>query len=620
MLVANMSSLTRNKFLEKLYGLISVAIIVALMGGSLVVAYTFLPMTTLSMNALFPLAKQQNVYVLVLDENIEHLDKTGFNPNVHSMRMEQLTQRLQKIGHDTKLISGDDLFTISPQSTVILADSFAMSVQNKNRVLSFLERGGNLVFNYHAGFFDDKNNFLGADFVEKITGLKKTRSIKDVDGLFFVPRIFSPLLTSKEKAERQSLILYDPLPLFYSEDIVPDAFLTNWSVASTPFVDNEHIPVEEAGIIWHGNYGKGSWVYFSFPTYVFLEKIIEDFSFMMNGILNFLKKPITVVKFPYIDSKKAVFISMDAEFKFEEVIHFARLTKEYDINTTIFTVASLAKKHPELVKEFATFPNVELASHSYSHTRIMGESEEKVIKEIVYTKEVFYDMTGIKIVGIRPPREELDDLMSKWLIKSGYTYVLEKEQSFLIPREVMDGLITIPRRGTDDFTFMINLRWDKENILERMIYEVNFISSLNALYTLSIHTHLLAYKSNLDVVEGLFKYLQTRDDILTLTGKEVTRRHNILQNIEVTSDSSQRNQFIFIRNLNDKEVKDFTFRVHWHNLAELGTLRDDLFGVDTKEIYRNEQERYSDIRIKRLRPRGSVTLTIPFLKHAEGSS
>ncbi|WP_457563355.1 polysaccharide deacetylase family protein, partial [Caminibacter pacificus] len=235
---------------------------------------------------------------------------------------------------------------------------------------------------------------------------------------------------SSQKTKRLDIVLYekDSLDLFHSNN-TPDAIITNWAITSTPKIDDKEIPVNDAGVIWHGLYGKGKWFYFSFPLYVFLDMPINDFKFLFNNIINYFQNNITVVPYPYIDHKSVIFISEDTEYKYENMINFTKLAKEKDINVTLFCVADLAMKYPKITREAATFPNVEIGSHSLTHTKIMGTNEEKVKKEILSSKEILEKISGQKVYGFRPPREEIDKLMEIWLRKAGYIYVMEKTKS-----------------------------------------------------------------------------------------------------------------------------------------------------------------------------------------------
>jgi len=575
--------------------------------------YNLLPNTKFSVNTFFPINKfTQKVYLLESNDTLKYIKSLGYNKKAYLEKLNAFKKRLKKIGIDVKIINEDAISLLTPFDTILALDVFSLSKDNRKKLINFIKKGGNIFFNYHFAYFQDNKHYNGSKFIEKITGLKYLYSIKPQKGLFFTPKILSPIMLSSENSKRYDLIIYDPIPLFSSKNRAPDAILTNWGITSTPIIHNETIPLENAGVIWHGMYGKGSWIYCSFPLSSFLDMPINDFSLLMYNITNYLNNSISLAKYPYIDTKKAIFISEDTEYKYENMIRLSHLAQKYKIDTTLFCVASLAEKHKDITKEAASLPHIEIASHSYSHGKILGENDGIVKKEIVYSKEILEKIIGKKIYGFRPPREEIDKKMAYWLKKANYTYVMEKSKAYLLPKEEIDGLITIPRHGTDDYIYLINLDWDEDKILNRIIYELNFLTSLNALYTLSIHTHLLSYGKNIHLLEKVFKYISNRKDIKTFKGKNLAKRAKLFKNINLSYTKTISKIFITIENNNNKEVKNFTFRLYWHNLKTIDKIKPEILNIKVEEIERNTKEKYSDIRIKKLKPNSKLVLILPY--------
>lgn len=574
--------------------------------------YNLLPDTKISSNILFSTQKCSNVYILVSDETLKFLQDTGYNKDSYLDRLSKFKRRLEKIGVKYDVIRESNVDSLPATSTILALDIFALSKESSGAILNFLKRGGNLLFNYHFAYFQNKKIYQGSKLIEAITGLRYIKNVKNKKGLFFIPKILSPIMLSNEDAKRFDLILYDSIPLFESKENTPDAVLTNWAVTSTPMFDNKKVPMKQAGIVWHGLYGKGSWIYFSFPLYSFLDMPLNEFELLMKNITNYLNEPVSLAKYPYLDTKKAIFISEDTEYKYENLKRYATLAQKYGIDTTLFCVANLAEQYSDITKEVAAFSHIEIGSHSYSHTKISGENEKKVEKEIAYSKKVLEDITGEKVYGFRPPREEIDEKMIYWLRESGYLYTMERSKDYLLPKEEIPGLITLPRHGTDDYIYLINLDWDKDAILNQIIYETELLTSFNVLYTLSIHTHLLSYKNNINIVEKFFKYLQTRKDIKPLKGRDLAIRARQLKNIDLFYKKNLKNIFVNIENRNDTSVKNFTFRLYWHNLKKIGKISSEILNIKVEEIKRDKKEKFSDIRVKELKPNSVITLIIPY--------
>jgi hypothetical protein len=275
----------------------------------------------------------------------------------------------------------------------------------------------------------------------------------------------------------------------------------------------------------------------------------------------------------------------------------------------MFCVAKLALANKQITKEASNFPTVEIGSHSFTHSKIQGAPIKKVIKEIKGSKEVLEKITGKKIYGFRPPREEIDKNMAKLLRESNYKYVMEKTKPYLLPEQEYNNLITIPRHGTDDYIYLMNLDWDKKQILNNIIQETKMLTSLNGLYTLSVHTHLLSYKSNIDVTIKYFEFLNANKNIHPLKGIDIANRAKWNRNISFKLVKLNNKTFLYINNNNDIKIKNFSFRIYWPNLKSISVI-PELSNVKIKILQNNTQQKYTDIRIDNLKPKSKMSLIL----------
>jgi len=598
-------------FSNKIYPLFAFLSLILMILVSGYIFYQLWPKTAPNFSFIPTIKNSKTIYLLKSEDNVEYFfNKMKLSPKNYLTNLEKLKQKFEKIGYNVKYISNEKVSELKKGDILLIFDDYAISNKNFKRIKEFLKKGGNIVFNYHFGYFD-KNRFVKSKRITKITSLKELKeTITKTHPLFYIPKVLSPIGMSSQKTKRHDLVLYgnDTLPLFQSKS-TPDAILTNWAITSTPEINSTPLPVNDAGIIWHGFYGNGKWFYFSFPQYVLIDMPINDFKFLFNNIFNYFQNHITIVPYPYIDQKSVIFISEDTEYKYENMIHFARLAKQKDINVTLFCVADLAMKHPKITREAATFPNVEIGSHSLTHSKILGASEEKVKKEILGSKEVLEKITGKQIYGFRPPREEIDKLMEKWLRKAGYIYVMEKIKPHLLPREDYKGLITIPRHGTDDYTYVIELNWDKKQILNKIIQETYMLTKMNALFTLSVHTHLLSYKTNLDVSAKYFDYLNKHPEISPMKGIDIAKRAIILKNLKIDTENFANKTVIKISNNSNYPIINGKFRVY-HPDTVIKKIIPELIQTKVKIIKKTRE--YSDVEINKIPPKTTVILFVSF--------
>ncbi len=552
------------------------------------------------------------IKILLSDTTIDMLGTNGLNPDKYKNDIQDLALKLKKNGFSYKIISEKELPFLNKNDILFAPDTYALSNFGKQNIKNFLNKGGTLIFNFRFGYFDEKNRFFNAKTIENITGLKKSiDSIPKNEATFYIQKRISPLNMSNVPF-RQDLVVYDPLPIFHS-NYVPDIVLTNWSITTPPMVNKKYLSVYDDGIAWHGFYGKGKWFYFSLPTYVFLDMKDKTFKLIFNNIINFSKRLISISSYPFVDKKNGIFISEDTEYKYPYGYNFATLANKHHIDVTLFAVAKLAKKYENITKAIAKYKNCEIGSHSYSHIKIMKAPLDIEKREIIYSKQLLEKITGRKIYGFRPPREEIDNTMEKLIKKAGYIYVMEKSKPFLLPLKREYGIITVPRLGTDDYTYLIDTDFNKSEILKHIILETNFLTSLNGVYTLSVHTHLLSYKSNITVLDDYFTYLNHHLNLTPLKGKDIALKSIQTQNIYFNYTTTNNVIYLHITNENKTQIKNLSFRLYNPNIKIL-SITPELINYKLKTLLHNKIRKYYDLQLNKIPPKTTVTIFIKYKK------
>jgi len=528
----------------------------------------------------------KQVYLYLPNDNLKRVQEIGLEKN-YRKNIKFIKETLK--GY--KVIEIESLKNIKPKIPILLIDNFVLSKDAKYRLKNYLKDGGRLIFNFGV----DKR------FVETITGMKLQGYIKKDKGntFFLISKILSPIKI--ENSKRLDVVLYDKIPIFSGKN--PDLEWVNWAINDGIYdKDGKSLP---NGAVWSGKYGKGEWVYFSFPLYSFnsVKGAIQDYKKLFKNMVDFVFYGYKIVKYPYLDNKKMLFISEDTEFKFKNLAHFTKVIHKLDVNATAFCVGKLAEKYPKIVKESAKY--IEIASHSYSHTPLLEASRDKLDVEIRLNKILLHNLSNQTIYGFRPPREEVNKKLTTFLANSGFKYVLTKNLGQLEVKYDEKDLMLIPRLGTDDYAYLIRLDWDKKQIIDRIMYEMNFITNLNGIYTLSTHTHLFSYGSNIDITKKVIQKFK-KTGIPILSGKNIMDRVLEAKNIEIKSTLTTSNILVTIKNNNHKMVKNFTFRVYGKTISKVGS---DFINIEGKIIKRGLD--FVDIRVKELPKFADVSL---FLK------
>jgi len=521
-------------------------------------------------NAILPVAHGKKIYILKSETTAKVYHQNSTHKSNYIVNIDRLKSYISALGHTMDYINEDKISTLSMDALLIVPDAIALEDETKNSIKSFIKNGGNLFFNFTSGFSDEDGNLIGSNFVEEIT--KLTISLKRSylyfqEGLNITQRLLS-VLENENSGVLLDAAVYDNVPIFTTpKDMRPDIFMTNYGQINPPVDKNkkESLLLEESACAWHGYYGKGKWFYTNLPSTIFYDSKKDEFKSIMNAIINFLSEDIVIGKFPYIDKEKVVFISEDTEYKFKNFEKFSNLSKKYKIPVTAFIVSDLAKDvaHKEMINKISKNSFIEFASHSRSHKKIIDTNEAFVIQETSDTKVVIDKLATHPITGFRPPREELDDLMKKHLAESGFNYILGSSKEYLYPRydEKQKNLLLIPRHGTDDYSYLINLDWTRAQIVKQIIKESKFVTGLDAAYTLGIHTHLFAFKSNIKIVEDYFKYLKRHTEFTPMDGRTIAKKVRQNKNIEISYIKSDKQIILDIVNNNNTGVKNLHCKI-----------------------------------------------------------
>ena len=602
------------------YGIKGGILVILLLLSSSIVFYqifeNYVPYDTF---ALAGKRSDEKVFFLRSTQTIDKLGSFGIDKEGYLNRLKEIEKLLFQQGYVVQYVEETGLAALPRDSVLFALDTIALSDDSVKDIENFVSEGGFLVFNYHFAY-NSVDKFRDNEVIQRITGLKPPQNINHVlskEGMFLVPRILSPLTQNiTPYAKRVELYTVDPLPVFISDQgLEPDLKLSNWTLSSPPIIKDEKdstlLSSEHAGAAWHGGYKKGNWAYLSFPSYSMfsVEESAPVFRSFIGNIVEFASKPATPMSFPYIDTNKVVLVSEDTEYKYSSFDNFINAAEKYKIPVSAYCVSSLAEKeeYKPLMEKADKSPYLEIGSHSHSHKKIIGTSRENIKLEIKGSKEILEQLTGRKVKGFRPPREELGEVMVEELLDAGYTYVLEKNKGYLYPKEENKGLYTIPRTATDDYQYLVSLEWGRDEIVNRMIAETEFITSLDGVYSLSVHTHLMAYKNNIEMLEKYFEHVQKHPEFTALTGEGLIDRVKKREKITYDIKQTAKNFLIDVKNNNTEQLNELTFRVFWTKAIQIKKIRSEIRGINVK-YQDNLKERFTDVTVLAMKPLSSLKL------------
>ncbi|MDD2266156.1 polysaccharide deacetylase family protein [Sulfuricurvum sp.] len=564
-------------------------------------------------NFAISIGEAREVYLLRSSTTIEQLKSFGNDGTGYENQLNQISGYLSEIGISCEIIDEKRLLTLKPGDTLYVIDAIALDESSVEAIEHFVESGGGLIFNYYSGFNGSQGKWRGESFVKNLTGLERDpfiNTLKKQGNMFCTPKVFSPLSTNVPNGPLMTFVYYDDIPLFKApEGVKPDMMLTNWAQFDTPLIGDARLPKQYAGVLWHGFKGKGSWIYFNFPSYVFGSSQADSGKYvsLFQGMTRYMVDGSAVRVHPYMYGKNPVFVSEDTEFHFENARNFSELVGELQIPATAFCVAKLADENVEVTKELGKNPYIEVASHSYTHGPLIGIDDETLDREVLGSKMAIEKISGTPITGFRPPREEVDDHVAQKLVESGYTYTMEKNKNHLYPSIIRKDLVVISRIGTDDYAFLSNQTFDEQALLQAMRDEAYFVDALDGIYTLSVHTHLFSDPQNISLLRSVLTLLKKEDKVNFLQGREIADRIKSVSLIDVGVTRSSENYIVSFLNNNPKTVSKVTIRLYWPRWGAAKTFKSDTTGVKFS-VLSNENERYSDITFYDVTPRKQFSL------------
>lgn len=163
---------------------------------------------------------------------------------------------------------------------------------------------------------------------------------------------------------------------------------------------------------------------------------------------------------PYIKRSEWEGFTTRVEYNVDKIL---KMFDEAGIKGTFFVLGWIAKKHPQIVRKISRAGH-EIASHGWYHHRVSQQTPDEFHEDILQTRELLEDISGLAVKGYRAPSYSLVET-TPWahdvLKKAGYEY----SSSIMPIKHDHYGIPHAPR-----FEFIVN----PSQILEVPITTVKF--------------------------------------------------------------------------------------------------------------------------------------------------
>ena len=105
-------------------------------------------------------------------------------------------------------------------------------------------------------------------------------------------------------------------------------------------------------------------------------------------------------------------------FKLEEILN---LLDKYNIKSTFFVLAELARNYPDIIKKIYSRGH-EISCHGLNHDLVSNKTLEQFKLELIHAKTIIEDIINDTVLGYRAPCFSLSDDSLKELSRLGFKY------------------------------------------------------------------------------------------------------------------------------------------------------------------------------------------------------
>ena len=144
--------------------------------------------------------------------------------------------------------------------------------------------------------------------------------------------------------------------------------------------------------------------------------------------------------FPQKQPTKKVAFTFDDGPRPAATLRLRTILAQYHISATFFIVGRMAAKYPDLIRDLSGDGH-EIANHTWSHPDIRTLTPQQMKRELDYTRDIIYQLTGIDTRLFRTPGSTMEYLTKWFTVPESYTLVLWDVHSLDHERKPRDEII-----------------------------------------------------------------------------------------------------------------------------------------------------------------------------------
>lgn len=438
---------------------------------------------------------------------------------------DELTERwdalLAGVGADVRRISGAQAIdSLDGDALLVMPVTVCLGDDERDAVLDYIDRGGNLLATWAIGARDESCEWLGYGFLRDIARVSTAGTLDGgpptsitVPSGGVLSAGLPPGLKIELRTEEWIVVRANGHSVFWSD----------WALNPLPAPYGG----AAAAAITRTTESGGRIAWFGYRLDVaatdrdqrLLRRLAETAALWAGG-------HVVAEVSPWPDGYRAAMaITQDVEHSFKNSRRLARRFRDLGVPVTFFAVSQLALEHPDLAGLLSSAG--ELGSHSADHRSSAGRPLSAQLAAARRARAEIESWSGTAPRGFRPPREFYDSLTLEAWGRSGGLYVAAYGERSAAPELHRTGsgpVVVLPRVVDDDYALMVergqmsadSLRASLSSALEKM-------RSLGGLHLVTLHTQLINSDRRLGAVEDAVRTAQDAGDVWIAGGSEIAQ-------------------------------------------------------------------------------------------------
>jgi peptidoglycan/xylan/chitin deacetylase (PgdA/CDA1 family) len=389
-------------------------------------------------------------------------------------------------------VSRADLLAGLKPGVLILGSAALLDDQERQAVHAFAQKGGSLMLTWGTGVRNATGRWTGYGFIEDLLDIQVVGKVEAADDDNFLNTFGdSPLTSGLPAGSRMFLGLVGETPLRVKGKWLAGRY-ANWVRSPSDPATNGAVAFAEK------NGSRRIFLGFSEASWEFDGRL--ELPKALDTMMAWLKHEPRVFESAWPFGRlSAQLLEMDTEDRYPNAINFARELDKAGIRGTFYSLTSVAKNYPELVRQLAE--KHEIGYHAEVHVGFKGKNTDEQSTRLNTMVRDMGEIIGTRalgrISGFRAPTESWDATTEKLLRKKGIRHhvtdpsssdarlpFFSKSEPELSPE---DAIVVLPRTQMDDLNYLA-MKLDNQAAAKLIARDFDYLHESGSLGVLSVHS------------------------------------------------------------------------------------------------------------------------------------